>query len=139
MFDFYDPAKHTEVSIRRAREAYPPFPNTQQVKPADLPLQDNSADKIFAILSAHEIRNEIERKSFFQELRRVLSPTGQIIVTEHLRDTANFLAYNIGAFHFHSKASWLKAFQSSGLRVSEEIKITPFITTFILDKNGVTS
>jgi SAM-dependent methyltransferase len=85
VFDFYDPAKHTEVSIKRARKAYPPFPNTQQVKPADLPLQDNSADKIFAILSTHEIRNEIERKSFFQELRRVLSPTGQIIVTEHLR------------------------------------------------------
>lgn len=139
VFDFYDPAKHTEVSIKRARKAYPPFPNTQQVKPADLPLQDNSADKIFAILSAHEIRNEEERKSFFKELRRVLSPTGQIIVTEHLRDAANFLAYNIGAFHFHSKASWLKAFQSSGLRVAEEIKITPFITTFILDKNGVTS
>lgn len=139
VFDFYDPAKHTEVSIRRARKAYPPFPNTQQVNPANLPLQDNLADKIFAILSAHEIRNEIERKSFFHELRRVLSPTGQIIVTEHLRDTANFLAYNIGAFHFHSKASWLKAFQSSGLRISEEIKITPFITTFILDKNGVAS
>lgn len=139
VLDFYDPTKHTEVSIKRARKAYPPFPNTQQVKTTDLPLQDNSADKIFTILSAHEIRNEEERKSFFQELRRAISPTGQIIVTEHLRDTANFLAYNIGAFHFHSRASWLKAFQSSGLRVTEEIKITPFITTFILDKNGVTS
>lgn len=139
VLDFYDPAKHTEVSIKRARKAYPAFPNTQQVKTTDLPLQDNSADKIFTILSAHEIRNEEERKSFFQELRRALSPTGQIIVTEHLRDTANFFAYNIGAFHFHSKSSWLKAFQSSGLRVAEEIKITPFITTFILEKNGVTS
>lgn len=139
VFDFYDPAKHTEVSIKRARKAYPPFPNTQQVKIDHLPLQDNSTENVFAILSAHEIRNDEERKSFFQELRRVLSPTGQIIVTEHLQDTANFLTYNIGAFHFHSKASWLKTFQSSGLRVAEEIKITPFITTFILDKNGVTS
>lgn len=139
VLDFYDPTKHTEVSIKRARKSYPPFPNTQQVKTSALPLQDNSSDKIFMILSAHEIRNEEERKSFFQELRRALSPTGRIIVTEHLRDTANFLAYNIGAFHFHSKASWLKAFQSSGLRVAEEIKITPFLTTFILDKNGATS
>ena len=139
VLDFYDPAKHTEISIKRARKVYPPFPNTQQVNTATLPLKDNSADKIFAILSAHEIRNEIERKSFFQELHRVLSPTGHIIVTEHLRDTLNFFAYNIGAFHFHSKASWLKSFQSSGLRVAEEIKITPFITTFILDKNGLSS
>jgi hypothetical protein len=81
VLDFYDPTKHTEVSIKRARKVYPPFPNTQQVTTTDLPLQDNSADKIFTILSAHEIRNEEERKSFFQELRRALSPTGQIIVT----------------------------------------------------------
>lgn len=139
VLDFYDPTKHTEVSIKRARKVYPAFPNTQQVKTTELLLQDNSADKIFTILAAHEIRNEGERKTFFLELRRALSPTGQIFVTEHLRDTANFLAYNIGAFHFHSRASWLKAFQSSGLRVTDEIKITPFITTFILDKNGTTS
>ncbi|MEO9070107.1 MAG: methyltransferase domain-containing protein [Ginsengibacter sp.] len=139
VLDFYDPKKHTEISIKRARKAYPPFPNTQQVKTTNLPLQDNSADKIFTILSAHEIRNVVERESFFRELRRALSPTGQIIVTEHLRDTANFLAYNIGAFHFHSKATWHKAFQSSSLRIVKEIKITPFITTFILDKNGVES
>lgn len=139
VFDFYDPAKHTEISIKRARKAYPPFPNTQQVTTSYLPLQDNSTDKIFAILSAHEIRNKEERNSFFKELRRVLKPTGQIIVTEHLRDTANFLAYNIGFFHFHSKATWLKTFQTSGLEVEDEIKITPFISTFILSKNGTTS
>jgi ubiquinone/menaquinone biosynthesis C-methylase UbiE len=136
VFDFYDPAKHTEVSIKRARKVYPPYPNTQQVKTTDLPLPDNSVDKIFVILSAHEIRDEEERKIFFRELRRVLTLSGQIIVTEHLRDTANFLAYSIGALHFHSRTIWLKAFQASGLRVAGEIKITPFITTFILDKNG---
>jgi ubiquinone/menaquinone biosynthesis C-methylase UbiE len=139
VFDFYEPLKHTEVSIKRARKAYPPFQNTQQIKTNHLPLQDNSTENVFAILSAHEIRNDDERNSFFKELRRALTATGQIIVTEHLRDTANFFAYNIGSFHFHSKAVWLKAFQSSGLRVVEEIKITPFITTFILDKNGVAS
>jgi ubiquinone/menaquinone biosynthesis C-methylase UbiE len=134
--DFYDPAKHTEVSIKRARKAYPPFPNTQQVSTIHLPIQDNSADKIFTILSAHEIRNEKERITFFKELHRVLKPNGKVIVTEHLRDTANFLAYNIGFFHFHSKAAWMKTFRSSGLTLLEEIKITPFITTFILEKNG---
>lgn len=139
VLDFYDPAKHTEVSIKRARKAYPQFPNTQQVKTNHLPLQDNSTEKVFVILSAHEIRNDNERSLFFKELRRALTATGQIVVIEHLRDTANFLAYNIGAFHFHSKTSWLRAFQSSGLRVVEEIKITPFITTFILEKNGLAS
>jgi ubiquinone/menaquinone biosynthesis C-methylase UbiE len=137
--DFYDPAKHTEVSIKRARKAYPPFPNTQQVSTMHLPVQDNSTDKIFTILSAHEIRNENERITFFKELHRVLKSDGKVIVTEHLRDTANFLAYNIGFFHFHSKAAWMKTFGFSGLKLLEEIKITPFITTFILEKNGTTT
>lgn len=134
--DFYDPAKHTEVSIKRARKAYLPLPETQRVSTIDLPIQDNSADKIFIILSAHEIRDEMERITFFRELQRVLKPNGKVIVTEHLRDTANFLAYNIGFFHFYSKAVWMKTFRSSGLELVEEIKITPFITTFILEKNG---
>ncbi len=139
VFDFYDPAKHTEISIERARKAYPPYPHTIQMTTDYLPLADNSADQIFAVLSAHEIRDETERKLFFAEIKRVLKPGGQIIVTEHLRDTANFLAYSIGFFHFHSKAVWHKTFHSAGLKVSAEIKITPFITTFILEKNGILS
>jgi len=137
--DFYDPAKHTEVSIKRARKAYPPLSNTQQVSTTHLPLQDNLVDKAFAILSAHEIRNEEERIIFFKELHRVLKLSGKVIVTEHLRDTANFLAYNIGFFHFHSRATWLRTFRSSGFELSKEIKTTPFITTFILEKNGTAS
>lgn len=139
VFDFYDPNKHTEISIKRARKVYPPYPNTQQVTTDHLPLDDNSTEKVFAILSAHEIRSDKERNYFFQELHRVLSPTGQIIVTEHLRDTVNFLAYNLGAIHFYSKQKWLQTFHASGLIVAEEIKITPFITTFILVKNGIES
>jgi hypothetical protein len=49
------------------------------------------------------------------------------------------MAYNFGFFHFHSKNTWLKTFHRSGLTITNEIKITPFITTFILDKNGTAS
>jgi len=136
VLDFYDPVKHTEVSIKRARKAYPPYPNTRQVQTNALPLQNDSAENIFLVLSAHEIRNNNERIFFFKELRRAISATGQIIVTEHLRDTANFMAYNIGFLHFHSKSTWLNTFHLAGLSIVCEIKITPFITTFILDKNG---
>jgi ubiquinone/menaquinone biosynthesis C-methylase UbiE len=137
--DFYDPQKHTEISIKRARSAYPPFPNTQQISTTHLPIKDNSTDKVFTIFSAHEIRNQAERIAFFKELNRVLKPSGQVMVTEHLRDTPNFLAYNIGFFHFYSRATWVTIFRLAGLTVSKEIKTTPFITTFILQKNGTAS
>lgn len=132
--DFYDPAKHTEVSIKRARQAYPPVPGTQRVNTQALPLLTHSADYALAFLAAHEVRDPAERAVFFQEIKRVLTPTGEIIVVEHLRDAANFLAYTIGFFHFHSRRAWLATFQAAGLRVAQEVKITPFLTAFILRK-----
>lgn len=137
--DFYNPETHTEVSIKRARKAYPAFPNTKEITTSNLSLQDNSVDKIFVILSAHEIRSDDERAIFFNELNRVLKPDGQIFITEHLRDFANFFAYNIGFFHFLSKSSWYRTFKASKLSIKREQKITPFITTFTLEKYGVTS
>ncbi|WP_426062137.1 class I SAM-dependent methyltransferase [Hymenobacter sp. B1770] len=138
--DFYDPARHTEISIRRARRAYAPFPGTCQVDArATLPLADDSIDFAFAFMAAHEIRDASERADFFQELRRVTKSTGLIIVTEHLRDPANFLAYAIGFLHFYSRNAWLSTFRKAGLELRREIKITPFVTTFLLSKNEGTA
>lgn len=139
VLDFYDPLKHTEISIKRARKAYPPYPDTRKIITTRLPLADNSIDKIFAILSVHEIRHEEERIFFFKELDRVLKPDGQLIIMEHLQDLPNFIAYTIGFLHFHSKTTWTRTFSATNLHVSKEIKITPFISTFILEKNGTTS
>lgn len=136
VLDFYDPLKHTEISIKRARKAYPPFPGTKHVDTTSLPLDDRSIDSIFVIFSAHEIRNENERIAFFKELNRIIKPTGLIFITEHLRDPVNFLAYNIGFLHFYSKSTWRKTFQLARLNVQDEIKLTPFVSTFILKTHG---
>lgn len=139
VLDFYDPAKHTEVSIKRARKAYPAFAGTQVISTSDLPLAENSIDLIFLILAAHEIRNEQERLVFFSGLKRALKPQGRIIVTEHLRDLPNFMAYTIGFFHFLPESHWKKAFSASGLHIHRRFRITPFINTFILTKHDSTS
>lgn len=137
--DFYDEKKHTEVSIKRGRKAYPPFSNTISVQTNYLPFADETFDLTVAILSAHEIRNEEERILFFKELNRITKSSGEIIITEHLRDFNNFMAYTIGFFHFHSRKTWLKTFRESNLIVNKEIKTTPFITIFILRKDGSTA
>lgn len=111
VLDFYDQKKHTEISIERARKAYPPFPGTKQIETVNLPLAYGSTDKIFVIFAAHEIRDTNERLAFFGELNRALKPTGKVYVVEHLRDTANFFAYTIGAFHFYPKSVWQKPFK----------------------------
>jgi len=136
IFDFYDPLKNTEISIKRARKAYPQNTATIKINATLLPLENNYADFIFIIFSAHEIRNENERIIFFKELNRILKTSGQIIIVEHIRNLANLIVYNVGFFHFFSSEVWFKTFKNADLFVSKEIKFTPFIKAFLLQKNG---
>lgn len=139
VFDFYDPENHTEISIERARKAYPPYPDTKKIQTTKLDLTDNSVDRIFLTFAVHEIRKESEKLAFFSELNRVLKSDGLIYVTEHLRDFPNFIAFNIGFLHFFSKSSWRKVFSETGFVISKEIPFTSFVTIFILEKDGNSS
>lgn len=139
VFDFFDPVKHTEISIRRARKAHPPSPDTMAIHTERIPLEDGSLDRALLILAAHEIRDHGERAGFFRELKRVLAPGGRVIVTEHLRDLANIAAYSIGAWHFHSRAEWLASFEAAGFHVAREIRNNLLLTTFILEADANTN
>lgn len=138
VYDFYDPARHTEVSIERARRAYPPFPGTITVKTDALPLEPQSLDLVLLLLAAHEIRNREERIDFLTQLRHSLRPGGQVLVMEHLRDLPNFLAYTFGFFHFLPRRAWLHCFAAAGFAVKQERTHTPFIHLFTLEPHGVT-
>jgi hypothetical protein len=67
--DFYDPSKHTEISIKRARKVYAGFQGTESITTTNPFLEEKSADLIFLILAAHEIRDRAEREDFFMHLQ----------------------------------------------------------------------
>lgn len=134
VFDFYDPLKHTEVSIERARKLYTPYPYTQKTTTTSIPLAANSADYIFNIFAAHEIRDAAERIAFLKQLHACIKPTGCVVVLEHLRDLPNFIAYNIGFFHFHSRSEWERNFADAGFIIEQQLSQTPFLALFILRK-----
>ncbi len=136
ILDFYNAEKHTEISIERARKAYPSPSGTIQIATSNIKIETNSIDKVFLIFAAHEIRNNQERIIFFKEMYRILKPNGQLFVLEHLRDFTNFCGYSIGAFHFLSKLNWKNTFEKSNFIIDSELKQTPFISLFILLKNG---
>lgn len=133
VFDFYDPEKHTEISIRRARKACPPVPGTVCVSTHALPLPNASLDRVLLFLAAHEVRSRAERIVFFREIRRVLNDQGRVVLTEHLRDAANIAAYSAGAWHFHTRSEWLQTFTQAGFRVTRTFRNNRFITTFVLE------
>lgn len=134
--DFYKAEKHTEASLKRARKIYPAPSGTVLVRTEQLPFDTSSFDTCNAFFSAHEIRSTQERIQFFKELKRITKPKGKIIVTEHLRDLPNALAYTFGVFHFLSKSNWQQTFSKANLKLAYELKTTPFVSTFILETHG---
>lgn len=139
VFDIYDAAEMTERSIAAARlhalrESRRGTPATG-AEPADyrrLPLPKGTIDAALLLLSAHELRSDESRSALFAELRRVLGPGGRVVVAEHLRDWANFLAFGPGFLHFHSRRTWLRCFSRNRFDVHREFSITPFVRIFVL-------
>ncbi|RZK52430.1 MAG: hypothetical protein EOO91_19355 [Pedobacter sp.] len=130
--DFYNSAKHTEISIERARKAYPPYPNTMLIETTNIGLSAKTIDCVFVILAAHEIRDMQEQIIFFRQMKQALRDDGKIIVVEHNRDIYNFLVYNFGCFHFFSPRRWKEVFKNAGLALMQVKKITPFINIYYL-------
>jgi SAM-dependent methyltransferase len=132
VFDFYNPQLHTEVSIRRARRWYPAYPGTISISTSYLPVPAAGTDVVWLLLSAHEIRQPAERERFFCQLKQALAPGGCVVLVEHLRDLPNFVAFNFGCFHFHSRSSWQQCWQTAGFQLVDEFSITPFVRCFKL-------
>jgi SAM-dependent methyltransferase len=131
VWDFYDPVCMTEPSIRRARQSTG-GPPAERVRTGELPAEDGTLDAAFLIFSAHELRTRVSRESLFRELHRVMRPGGTLLIVEHLRDLANFLAYGPGFFHFLGRAEWLRLAGGAGFKMTCETRVTPFVGVFVL-------
>ncbi len=135
VFDIFDPVEMSEPSIARARRLRPAAIPPEAVDYHCLPALAKSIDAAFLLLSAHELRREAARDSLFDELQRVLSPEGRVIVAEHLRNCANFAAFGPGFLHFFSRRTWARCFARSRFAIEREFSITPFIRVFVLRRS----
>jgi signal transduction histidine kinase len=130
ILDIFDPREMTEQSIQEAR-------NTQSrtSKAADwraLPLRDAEMDTAFLLFAAHELRRPEARAQFFREVARVVSVDGAVILVEHLRDWANFLAFGPGFLHFLDERAWRQAAVAGGLQIRDRFQVTPFVNVFVM-------
>lgn len=130
--DFYSALERREPSIVRAQKFFP-----AQVAPianslSNWPIPSDSVDLVLVAFAAHEVRDHDKRVVLFKEMRRILAPDGHVILVEHLRDRANFLAYGVGAFHFLANADWIRCIEGAGLLLQTQFKITPFVRVFEL-------
>ena len=132
VLDHFDETQMTEASIRRARRMFPPTPGTLAAAYDGWPANAASADVVLGLLAIHEFRSEAERGDWFSEARRCLREGGRVVLVEHLRDLANFIAFGPGFLHFHSRESWRRAWECAGFRLLDEFRITPWVRVFVL-------
>ncbi len=135
VLDHYDPAVMTEASIRRARKLFPPTDGTLTARFDRWPLADGSQDVVFGMLAIHELRSDTGRAAWFSEAKRCLADDGRIILVEHVRDLANFVAFGPGFLHFHAVSSWRKSWEAGGFTRDDDFRITPFVRVFVLKKS----
>lgn len=134
VLDIYDARIMTEPSIKHARKITPAKIKALPASYHSLPLQDASCDTVFVIFTAHELRQAEARQAFFGELHRVLENRGSVILVEHLRDIANFIAFGPGCWHFLPRGEWLKTAREADFEITSEIKITRFVRAFRLER-----
>lgn len=132
MLDHFDEKQMTEASIRRARTMFPPTPETVSALYDAWPVETESSDLVLGLLAIHELRSETDRSLWFKESKRCLRTGGRVVLVEHVRDVANFLAFGPGFAHFHSPASWRRCWESAGFHLADEFRVTPFIRIFVL-------
>lgn len=131
--DFYDSAEMSEPSIRRARAEQKP-PTATRIDRRQFPFAEHAFDTVFLLFAAHELRRASSRETFFREVRRVLGPTGNLLLVEHLRNFANFAAFGPGFFHFQADHEWRRLARCSGLEIVNARRMTPFVKIYLLRK-----
>jgi SAM-dependent methyltransferase len=136
VFDIYDSSEMTEPSIERARQNSLGVADTR-ISAGAIPLEADALDAAFVLFAAHEFRNELSRARFFNELARVLARHGRLILVEHLRDAANFVAYGPAFRHFYPRNEWVRVATAAGLTIRAERSITKFVRCFVMAKGPI--
>lgn len=134
VLDHFDEVRMSEPSIRRARALFPPTSGTLRAPFNRWPAAEQSTILILGLLAIHELRSEQERSAWFFEARRCLAKHGRVVLVEHLRDLANFLAFGPGFLHFHSTSSWRGCWEAAGMRLVEDFRLTPWVKVFVLER-----
>lgn len=138
VLDIFDAGEMTESSIAEARRLTATSSNASiRAGFNNLPVASSSCHAVFLLFTAHELRRRPARISLFAEAARIALPGyGRVILLEHQRDLANFLAFGPGFLHFFSAREWRECASSANLDVEREFAVNPFVRAFVLRRAG---
>jgi len=98
-----------------------------------LPLRGSTVSLAVLAFSAHEIHDDDRCVNALTEVRRVLSPTGRLILVEHVRDVANVSVFGPAAWHFRSESQWCNLAARAGLRLDGHVRYGGLVHAFAFE------
>ncbi|CAN5494608.1 hypothetical protein BH11CYA1_BH11CYA1_13050 [soil metagenome] len=130
--DLFSALGAREPSIIKARKLYPPITKSLCESISDWPVADASVDLILIAFAAHELRDQQKRELLFRQASQVLKSDGRIILVEHVRDLANYIAFGAGFMHFMPLPEWLRCASAANLSIAKQYRITPLVVVLEL-------
>jgi SAM-dependent methyltransferase len=85
-----------------------------------LPLPDQTMPAAILIMSASEFWQEGDRMQLFEEIYRILSPGGMLIMVERVRTPTNWLVMGPAALRMRNAAYWRSALARVGFETTRE-------------------
>jgi ubiquinone/menaquinone biosynthesis C-methylase UbiE len=85
-----------------------------------LPLPDQTMPAVVLIMSASEFWQEGDRTHLFEEIHRVLSPGGMLLMVERVRTPTNWLVMGPAALRMRNASYWRSALARIGFETARE-------------------
>ncbi|HET6444759.1 MAG TPA: class I SAM-dependent methyltransferase [candidate division Zixibacteria bacterium] len=86
-----------------------------------LPLSDQSAPAVILIMTASEFLQEGDRMQLLEEIHRIMTLEGYLLMVERVRTPTNWLTMGPGALRLTSPAYWHSILNRVGFRITQEV------------------
>lgn len=135
--DIYNPQWMPDGALVRWRERMPHAPSDPRLSWREghfslLPLPDRSVTAVLLSEVAGELWLKGDRLTLFQEIHRILTPNGRLLMAERTRSRANWAT--LDSLSLPSSAEWQQQLTAAGFAVKSEKSLQGFITCFRADK-----
>ncbi|MGB3717849.1 MAG: class I SAM-dependent methyltransferase [Candidatus Promineifilaceae bacterium] len=84
------------------------------------PLPDQTMPAVILIMSASEFWQEGDRMQLFEEIYRVLSPGGMLLMVERVRTSTNWMVLGPATLRMRNASYWRSAFERVGFKTTRE-------------------
>lgn len=137
--DVYNPQWTTSRALIRHRSRTPAPPPDPRIswhngRSDMLPLPDKSVTAVILCQIASEFWQEGDRVQLLQEVHRVLSENGRLLLAEPMRTQTNWLLKGPAALSLAPAAQWRDLLQQTGFRVRTEKDLQGVIHCIRADK-----